>query len=291
MLKTDAATALVLGGGGPLGIAWEVAMLDSWAAAAETPVPLAPFLDGRIIGTSAGAVVGAHLAQNDGVFALLAQQDEPLGPDTPDGPDMTRFMAAFLKAKLFSRDLSGLRRSIGRSAISAKVPGEAEFLAAFARSYVPKEPWRAERELLLTVVDAATGEFHVWNAASAVPLPLAVAASCAVPCVYPLVHVNGRAYMDGGVGSSTNAALAAGCRRVVVLDPLGRMLGNSSPLDDERRALEASGCHTLAFTPDQDVANAVGTHLLDASRRAEVARLGRVQGAATAAGVWKFLSS
>lgn len=291
MVKTDAATALVLGGGGPLGIAWEVAMLDSWAAAAGTPVPLAPFLDGRIIGTSAGAIVGAHLAQHDSVSMLLAQQDEPLGLDTPDAPDMARFMAAFLKAKLFSRDLSGLRRSIGRSATSANVPGEAEFLAAFARSYVPKETWREDRELLLTAVDAATGEFHAWDAASAVPLALAVAASCAVPCVYPLVHINGRAHMDGGIGSSTNAALAAGCRRAVILDPLGPLLGNSSPLDDERRALEASGCHTLAFTPDQDVSNAIGTHLLDASRRAQVARLGRVQGASTAAGVWKFLSS
>ena len=76
--------ALVLGGGGPLGLAWQAAMLQGWSErwAQDGPRnPLAPLLSGRIIGTSAGAIVGAHLAAHDCVTAMVAEQHEPLGPD------------------------------------------------------------------------------------------------------------------------------------------------------------------------------------------------------------------
>ncbi len=285
--------ALVLGGGGPLGLAWQAAMLQGWAErwAQDGPGnPLAPLLSGRIIGTSAGAIVGAHLAAHDCVTAMVAEQREPLGPDAPPNPKMVRFMAALLKAKLFTRGTANLRRSIGRSAKRAGLPGEQEFVAAIARSYAPKGSWPAGRELLVTVVDAETGAFEAWSAASGVPLALAVAASCALPCAFPLVNVRGRVYMDGGIGSSINAGLAAGCARVLVLDSLGRMIGSAS-LDAERRALEAAGSHTLAFVPDEAVAKGMGRHMLDASRRADVATLGRAQGHATAPGVWRFLRS
>lgn len=287
--------SLVLGGGGPLGIAWEAGMLQGWAdvwtSRGPTSDPMLAFLEGRIIGTSAGAIVGAHLAAYGSVTALVAQQDQPIGPDAPAAPKMALFMAAFLKAKLFSRSVPALRRSIGKSARRAALAGEAEWIAAIARSYAPTGPWPDSRELVVTVIDAETGELHAWRSDSGVPLALAVAASCAVPCAFPLVHIGGKVYMDGGIGSSTNAALAAGSGRILVLDPLGRMLGKSSPLDAERRALEADGSHTLAFLPDETVAAAIGMNMLDASRRSKVAALGRTQGHATAAGVLSFLQS
>ncbi len=280
--------ALVLGGGGPLGIAWEAGMLqgwlDVWASEAAT------LLQGlRIVGTSAGAIVGAHLASHRDVSALFARQAEPLGPDAPKGPDMARFMAAFMKAKLFTRSVLTLRKSMGKSARALHLPGEAEWVAAIERSYAPAGPWPEHCELLITVIDADTGEFHAWGSDSGVPLSLAIAASCAVPCAFPLVKIEGRTYMDGGMGSPTNADVAGGCSRVVVLDPIGRMMGGTAPLEKERRELEAAGSHTLAFLPDQAVSDAIGTHLLDPARRAEVARLGHTQGLATAHGVRAFL--
>ncbi len=302
--------ALVLGGGGPLGVAWEAGLLQGWAQGWQQFVQqegtagssgsavsrdsrysasaLALFLEGRIIGTSAGAIVGAHLAVHDSIEPLVAQQSQSLGDDTPRGPGMTKFLAAFFKAKLFTRSMPSLRRSLGRSARRMALPGEAGFVAAIARSYAPKGGWPAGRELLVTVVDAESGELHAWTSESGVPLALAVTASCAVPCAFPLVHVNGRSYMDGGVGSSTNTALARGCDRVLILDPLGRMFGGS-PLDAERRALEAEGSRTLAFLPDQAVAAAIGRNFLDTTRRAQVCELARAQGLSTAHGVWNFL--
>jgi NTE family protein len=292
---STASLALVLGGGGPLGIAWETGMLqgwaDAWAAANASAAPLGPVLNGRIIGTSAGAIVGAHLAIHGSVSALWVQQQEPPGRDAPNGPKMTGFMAAFLKAKLLTRDVTKFRRSMGRSARKTALPGEAEYLAAFARSYVPDAPWRTDRELLITAIDAETGAFHAWNSQSEIPLQLAVAASCAVPCLYPLVHIAGRAYMDGGMGSPTNADLAAGCPAAIILDPLGPMLGTSAPVEKERRRLEAANTRTLAFTPDRSVTSVIGGKYLDPTRRSEVARFGREQGLETAAGAWKFVNS
>ncbi len=287
--------ALVLGGGGPLGIAWEAAMLDGWAegwAGHGTDAPaLAPFLDGRMIGTSAGAIVSAHLAVHGSVAALVAEQSRNEKVEALKKSQLLRFVAAFLRAKLLTRGTLALRQSLGRSARRAALPGEAEWVQAIARSYAPQGPWPQERELLLTVVDAETGEFHVWDHTTGVPLATAVAASCSVPCAFPLVHVNGRAYMDGGIGSSTNALLARGCARAVILDPLGRMMGDAAPREAERRELEAAGTHTLAFLPDEAVGRAIGRNVLDMSRRSQVSALGRLQGLATASGVWNFVTS
>jgi NTE family protein len=296
-MKPKGETALVLGGGGPLGIAWQAGMLQGWAESwaqssshsLEGKDVFAPFLEGRIIGTSAGAIVGAHLAVHGSIAALAAQQHEPIGPDVPEKVSLAHFFLALLKAKLFTRSVPKLRRSIGKSALKAAIPGEQEMVAAIARSYAPAGPWPESTDLRITVVDPESGEFHGWHAGSGVPLALAVAASCAMPLVLPLIRVNGRLYMDGGIGSSTNATLASGYACVLVLDPLGRMLGNFSPLDVERRELEAGCSHTLAFLPDQAVADAIGNHVFDFSRRAQVATLARAQGHTTAPGVWSFL--
>ena len=286
--------ALVLGGGGPLGIAWEAGMLAGWAeswqrSAALAEVPLAPFLDGRIVGTSAGAIVGAHLAVHGSVTALLQQQGEPVEPDAPSAAELARFLPAYFKARLFTRNVDDFRRSLGRSARRSARPGEQHYLAAFRRSYAPGGPWPAGRDLRIMVIDTETGELHTWTSERDAPLAVAVAASCSIPCAFPMVHVNGRTYMDGGLGSPTNALLAQGCERVLILDPLGRVFGKSAPIEAERETLEAAGSHTLAFTPDQAVANSIGRNFLDSSRRALVAKLARAQGLATAPGVRSFL--
>ena len=292
-MEDTARGALVLGGGGPLGIAWEAGMLQGWAEAwapgsAET-AGLDVLLRGRIVGTSAGAIVGAHLAVHRSVQALFARQDEPMASDAPGPPKMVSFLAAYVKAKLLTRTVADLRRRMGRSARSQALAGEAAWVAAIAQTFAPAGDWPTASELVVTVIDAETGELHGWRAADGVPLAQAVAASCSVPCAFPLVHVRGRAYMDGGIGSPTNAALAGGCAHVVVLDPLGRMMGAAAPLEAETRALRAAGSRTLAIVPDQAVADAIGMHVLDASRRAETAGAGRQQGIRTAALVWEFL--
>jgi len=77
----------------------------------------------------------------------------------------------------------------------------------------------------VTAVDAATGEFRTFDRDSGVPLVQAVAASCAVPGVYPPVTIGGRRYVDGGMRSAANVDLAAGVERVVVLAVLTSNVG------------------------------------------------------------------
>lgn len=68
-----------------------------------------------------------------------------------------------------------------------------------------------------TSVGTRTGRFQVWSAASGVPLERAVAASSALPSVWPPITIGQDRYMDGGVRSMLNADLAAGYSRVVVV--------------------------------------------------------------------------
>ena len=80
---------------------------------------------------------------------------------------------------------------------------------------LPIERWPAS--LVTTAVDAETGAFRTFDADSGVSLVAAVAASCAIPGVFPPVTVGGRRYIDGGVRSGTCADLAAGHDLVVVV--------------------------------------------------------------------------
>src|SRR5260370_10770559 len=89
---------------------------------------------------------------------------------------------------------------------------------AIVGSRLPVNTW-PDRQLLITAVDAESGEFLTFNRDSGVELIDAVAASSAAPLVYPPTTINGRRYIDGGTRSATNADLAVGCNRVVVLAP------------------------------------------------------------------------
>lgn len=129
------------------------------------------------------------------------------------------------------------------------------------------EQWPAGR-LPLTAVDAGSGEFVVLHADSGVPLERAVAASCAVPLVFPLVHVGDRALMDGGMRSATNADLAAGFGRVLVVscnpEPPTSPFGPT--LDESLRLIEETGT-ALHVTADEASHRAFGTNPLDPTRR------------------------
>ncbi|HEY0785120.1 MAG TPA: patatin-like phospholipase family protein [Acidobacteriaceae bacterium] len=276
-------TALVLGGGGPIGIAWEAGLL---LGLADGGVDLARA--DTILGTSAGSIVGTHLATLGHVEELYAAQATPLDPSVK-APDMAPLMAAFFKAKLVARNVQAQRRSIAKSARSARVAGEQEWLQAIA-GFLPAGSasdggsggasagaWPA-RPLILTAIDVESGELATWTRASGVPLPLAVASSCAVPCIFPLVNIGDRLYMDGGIGSPTNAALAQGAKQVVILHPLAHVLGSSSTLGAERRLLEKGGSRVVTLVMDRACSSLAGMNLMDPSQRERVAQLARAQG-------------
>ena len=264
--------ALVLGGGGPIGIAWEAGLL---LGLRDEGVDLS--LADTIIGTSAGSIVGANLAISRNLEAFYHQQSTPFEGEDLQVPDMGGFFGAWTKAKLLNRSLDGVRRSIGKSALAAKVHGLEEWLDGIGRR-LPEGEWPSAPALKVVAIDIAEGALTVWDSRSGVPLREAVAASCAVPCVFPVVEIAGRRYMDGGMGSPTNAQLAMGHSQVLVLDPLGRIPGVGSMIREEVDALTRAGSQVSMLAPDDATAKVMGYDLMDAGKCAPVAALGRAHG-------------
>jgi NTE family protein len=178
------------------------------------------------------------------------------------------------------------RAELGRRALAADTPPEAERRAVIA-ARLPSHAWPAQR-LLVTAVDAGTGEFRTFGADDGVPLVDAVAASCAVPMVWPPVTIGDRRWVDGGVRSPANADLAAGYERVVVIAPILRAVGPMA-VPAQASILRAAGARVALVAPDTAARKAFGRNALDPARRGPAARAGRAQAAQAAtkvAAVW-----
>jgi NTE family protein len=274
-----ASRALVLGGGGVTGVAWEIGVLAGLAARG-VQLSAADLL----VGTSAGSVVGALLAWGAGPAQLYEEQLTPVagagqaGASTGVDTMRRRDMAIFGWAMLRHRDPDRARARIGRMALAAPTGPEARRREVIA-ARVPSAQWPA-RPLLVTAVDAVTGEFAVFTAASEVSLVDAVGASCAVPGVWPPVTMAGRRWIDGGIRSPANADLAAGYERVVVLAPITRGLRAASAVATQAAALTRAGRAVAVVSPDQAAKAAIGRNVLDPARRAPAARAGHAQAGA-----------
>ena len=272
--------ALVLGGGGVTGVAWELGLL---AGLADGGVELAGA--DLVVGTSAGSVVGAQVCSGVPVEELYAAQ---LRPAT--GEVAARFgvgaVARLVWAGGRTRDAVRSRARIGAMALAARTPSEASRRAVI-EGRLPSAQW-PRRRLLVTAVDAGSGEFVVFDAASGVSLVDAVGASCAVPGVWPPMTVGDRRYVDGGVRSAVNADLAAGAEAVVVLAPVSSAFGPMPRLAAQVAALRGSA-RVAVLAPDAAARAAIGRNVLDPARRAAAARAGRAQAAAVVdevAAVW-----
>jgi len=272
--------ALVLGGGGVAGIAWMTGVLAGLAEAGQdvTGADL-------IVGTSAGAAVAAQVGSGLPLDALFARQVDPAlqAREIAAELDMEKIAAEFgeLLAGLTSAETAQeAQRRVGAFALAARTVPEAERRAAVS-SRLPTPQWPARR-ILLVAVDAESGEMRVFDRQSGVDLIDAVAASCAVPGVWPPVSIGGRRYVDGGVRSSDNADLAAGCAGIVVLSPLGYDSPFPSPmaLRDVVGRLRSEGSAVTVITPGEASVAAMGINPLDPATRLPAAQAGLAQGRA-----------
>ena len=270
---SDQRTALVLGGGGITGIAWEIGVL---AGLAEAGVDLSGA--DLVVGTSAGSVVGAQVTCGAALETLYERQLEP--PTQEKVARMTRGnLARYAWAMLTSRghDVE-FRRRVGALALAAEkaglTPTEQERLDVIGSRLVSTQ-W-PERKLVITAVDAETGEFRTFDRDSGVPLLQAVAASCAVPGVYPPVTIDGRRCVDGGMRSAANADLAQDYDRVVVLAPIPGGIGPMASVDAQVTSLVS---RVAVVSPDKASRAAIGRNVLDPAARAGSARAGRAQAA------------
>jgi NTE family protein len=263
--------ALVLGGGGITGVAWELGILKGlWDGGVDFGTA------DLVVGTSAGAVVGSQVTAAADLDELIdAQRSSDPAAQAELGAefDLEQMATMFLALMQGVTSQRELRARIGAMALATARMPEAQRQAVLS-ARLPRHEW-PPRRLLITAVDIATGELVVWDRESGVPLMLAVAASCAVPGVWPPVTINGRRYMDGGVRSATNVDLAAGYDVVVLAPIVGSLAGS---LDEEISRLGPKA-KVLAIAPDDAALEAIGPNPLDPLRQAESLAAGLAQAA------------
>lgn len=284
--------ALVLGGGGSSGNAWLLGVVAGLAAAGPD-VTTADL----IVGTSAGSTAAAMITS-----ATPAElYDATISAVVPATPPVNRISGAVsdqlsrTQRIIDSSDgISEMRRRMGAAAIELDNAeggvGSARWRGVVERR-LPSQEW-PEQRILLTAVDAHTGEPVAFDRDSGVDLADAVAASCAGG---PAYRIGDRQYIDGGYrANADNADLAAGCGRVLVLSPFGgatRVPLNwhvdlASQIDELRR----QGSRVETIFPEGEGLKAFGGNAMDLSARPPAARAGYAQGQRAAQGLTDFWS-
>lgn len=262
--------ALVLGPGGLAGTAW---MAGLAAGLGREGVDLG---DADLtVGTSAGAIVAVLLATRQDLDRLGVPARRP-GPAAPRR-EVDPAVAASVFAVLGEAGLEPgeARRRVGRIALDHADPEAERTLLAGRGALIGAGDW-PDRRLLVTAVDAGSGEPVVWDRTSGVPLVHAVAASSAFPGVEPPVGIHGRRYMDGALRAGTNADLAAGARSLVVVEPLAHLFPG------EPRSPDGAGRSVVTVAPDPDAVRAFGSDPYDRAAWEPAYRAGLGQAAATA---------
>ncbi|MGI9009286.1 MAG: patatin-like phospholipase family protein [Streptosporangiaceae bacterium] len=270
--------ALVLGGGGVTGIAWEIGMLTGLA---EAGLDLSDA--DLVIGTSAGSVVGVDVRSGAALADLYEVQARPPGASEVYARMGAATMARYVRAMVFTARPAVARARVGTMALRARTEAE-ETRRRVIEGRLPVFDWPAGR-LQITAVEAQTGRFAVFDAASGVRLLDAVGASCAVPGIWPPVTIDGRRYIDGGMRSASNADLASGCERVVVIAPLAQGFGVMESVAKQAARLTGQGSKVTVITPSKAARRAIGRNVLDPARRPDAARAGRAQAASEVAAV------
>ena len=287
--KTPAERALVLGGGGAAGNAWLIGVIAGLLHAGldVTDADL-------LIGTSAGATAAAQVASANpadllaDILSAEVRQPAPRpgsGGGTPreSANDHLRRTDELIAA---AADATDMRRRVGAAALELDVDAGESWQArwrATVAARLPDQSW-PQRNVLITAVDARTGEPVLFTRDSGVDLVDAIAASTSSG---PPYGIGDKRYIDGGYRrSSENADLAAGHGRVLVLSPLGGR--TRLPLDwgmhlaVQVEELRAGGSTVETVLPDRHSLDAFGGNMMDVSARAPAARAGHGQGAALA---------
>ena len=301
--------ALVLGGGGLTGIAWETGVL---VGLAESGVDVTGW--DAVIGTSAGAVVGARLLA-DGSPTLLYDvlvADDPVARRRQIEGIVGRMPTAIARASrrrgLGWLDATGVLVVMARSVVRTRDPRAVGAVPAILRSRTdgaePVAALRAYDRLARTVGTAPAAWVDAWSdllrsvagwpaglvvtavdidaharvafdASSGVELPTAVAASTAIGGLLPPIPAGGGTYLDGGTLSTTNADLARDHDEVVVVAPIVR---GSLGAELQRGGRAPAVVITPSRAADAVLGRALGR--LDPDRIAVAAAAGRDDGRA-----------
>jgi NTE family protein len=270
---------LVLGGGGLAGIAWHTGLLQGMAEAG-----LVVSGADLVVGTSAGATVAVQIGSGVPLGTWFRRQVDPSAQNEelrPVGMSTVEVWTTMLRLLEEFPDPAERRREVGAIALAADTVPE-PIRRGVVAGRLSGAGW-PDRPTAIVAADASSGDRVVFDAGSGVDVVDAVAASCAVPGVWPPVTIGDARYVDGGTYSLCNADLAAGFDRVLVLAPMadGEL--------DAQVGLLGGGRRAKVVSPGDEALRAFGADPLDPAVRAPAAEAGLAQGresAAALAGWW-----
>lgn len=270
MQKSEITRALVLGGGGVTGMAWEIGVLCGLVEAGMDPQ-----MANAIIGTSAGAFVGAAVASGYDMRRYYRQQLQ-INAAEP---------AVHMSRELYEEWIEAFRRGgsdrekvgaeFGAIALRHPEPVSASLRRSVVDARLVTQTWPST--LQVTAIHAATGALHLLDEFSGLSLSDAVSASGAVPGIWPPVALNSELWIDGGMVSAANARLAQSYNRVVILAPMPHGYGAIPGAAEDAAALQADGAQAVLVTPNPESMNAIGANPYDPERAAAAAMAGREQ--------------
>jgi NTE family protein len=269
--RDDVRVGLILGGGGEVGIAWEIGVL----AALEMEAGFVASASTVIAGTSAGAIVGAYVAQGRAMPELARLESLGQGfaagqqPSNPTIPDDIIGALVSTEGTLEER---GAR--LGKLALGAPTSvDQATFVDGF-QQMLGTDDW-PDADFRPTTVSAETGKTTLWDRHSGIGLAAAVASSCAVPGVFPPVEFEGDHFIDVPRRPfSAELVKARSLETIVFVGLVLPILANNNEQRDELEAQSAGGrLATVTITGGPGVA-AIGSDLLEHSARAPAVQVG-----------------
>ncbi|MCY1676508.1 patatin-like phospholipase family protein [Pseudarthrobacter sp. SL88] len=269
---------VILGGGGVAGLAWEIGLLTGIE---EAGVDLRQARE--VIGTSAGAFAAVAwlghssmdvnyqlqlanaVAEVSASFSLeLAEQYKNVFEATTGNPKLAGRLLGQIARKAKTIE-PAMRFAIVRDRL-----GIAEW---------PDAEW-PDLRLSITAIDADTGDLVKLRHTSGLTLEEATAASGAIAGVWPLVEAGGRSWIDGGMVSAANTALASAFSRSVVIAPAPRNLTGLTVQEEVKSVMDDTDIFLIV--PDDQSIEAIGDNPLDQTKRRPAATAGRRQGLAVA---------
>jgi NTE family protein len=276
-MPDDRSITLVCGGGGVWGVAWMTGLAKGFADLGLSIASASAF-----VGTSAGSIVSTQLTSGVSIDELFERQTNPArqpGERAPSAANLEA-MTELLRAP-WRDDEERLRAMCNLADAAETISAEQRRLDIIERIGIDNAVWPSQ-PLSIAAIDMETLELQVFDARSGVSLVDAVAASCAVPGVWPPARILGRRYIDGGLWRSTeNAQLAAGAQAVLILSPLGRLsasiLGGNYRLEEDVRLLEEQGAKVVVIAADDSSLRTMAPGPLDPVTRGPGAEAGRLQ--------------
>ena len=258
-----ARVGLALAGGGPLGAIHEIGAL----CALEEAIPALDFnaMDGYV-GVSAGGFVAAGLANGITPRALCAAFIENTGPQgdivepslffRPAWGELLQRLA-LLPAELLragagyalrGQSLLAAAERLGRvlpTGIFTQAPLQAQLQRMFTAPGRSDDFRQLPRQLVIVAADLDSGEAAPFGLPGwdHVPISQAVAASAALPGLFPPVQIDGRWYVDGALKKTLHASvlLERGVDLVLCLNPLVPFLADPPAGPPQRHRMLAGG--------------------------------------------------